>query len=44
MLLIGKDTLKVLEARFDLKHNMGIVPGAGYFHGKVLREKVVRDI
>ena len=23
MLLIGKDTLKVLEARFDLKNNIG---------------------
>ena len=28
MLLIGKDTLKVLEARFDLKNNIGFFPGA----------------
>ena len=28
-LLIGKDTLKVLEARFGLKDNIGIFPGAG---------------
>ena len=34
MLLIGKDTLKVLEARFDLKNNVGNVPGAGDFLGK----------
>ena len=26
MLLIGRDTLKVLEARFDLKNNIGIFP------------------
>ena len=38
MLLIGKDTLKVLEARFDLKSNSGIFPGAGDLLGKVLRE------
>ena len=38
MLLIGKDTLKVLEARFDLKNNIGIFPGAGDFQGKVWRE------
>ena len=38
MLLIGKDTLKVLEARFGLKNNIGIFPSAGYFQGKVLRE------
>ena len=38
MLLIGKDTLKVLEARFDLKNNIGIFPGAGDLQGKVLRE------
>ena len=35
MLLIVKDTLKVLEARFD---NIGIFPGAGHFEWKVLRE------
>ena len=38
MLLIGKDKFKVLEARFDLKNNIGIFPGPGYFEGKVLRE------
>ena len=38
MLLIGKDTLKVLDARFDLKKNIGIFPGAGEFEDKVLRE------
>ena len=38
MLLIGKNTLKVLEARFDLKNNIGIFPGAGDFQGNVLRE------
>ena len=38
MLLIGKDTLKVLEARSDLKNDIGIFPGAGDFEGKVLRE------
>ena len=37
MLLIGKVTLKVLEARFDLKNNSCIFLGAGYFQGKVLR-------
>ena len=31
MLLIGKDTLKVFEARFDLNKNIGIFPGAGDF-------------
>ena len=35
MLLIGKDTLKVVEARFDLKNNIGIFPGAGDLQGKV---------
>ena len=35
MLLIGKDTLKALEARFDLQNNIGIFPGAGDLHGKV---------
>ena len=29
VLLIGKDTLKVLEARNDLKHNIGICADAG---------------
>ena len=38
MLLIGKDTLKVLEARFDLKNNIRIFQEAGDFEGKVLRE------
>ena len=38
MLLIGKETLIVLEARFDLKNNIGNFPGAGDFEGKVLRE------
>ena len=38
MLLIGKDTLNVLDARLDLKHNIGIFPGAGDLQGKVLRE------
>ena len=39
MLLIGgKHTLKVLEARFDLKNNIGNFSGAGDCHGKVLRE------
>ena len=39
MLLIGKDTLKVLKARFvDLKNNIDIFPSAGDFDGKVLRE------
>ena len=38
LLLIGKDTLKVLEARFDLKNNIGIFPGAADLEGKVLRE------
>ena len=33
---IGTDTLKVLEARFDLKNKNGIFPGAGDFQGKVL--------
>ena len=38
MLLIGSDTLKVLEARFDLKNNIGTFPGAGDFEGKMLRD------
>ena len=38
ILLIGKDTLKVLEARFDLKNNIGIVPDAGDLQGNVLGE------
>ena len=38
MLLMGKDTLNVLEARFDLKNNIGIFPDAGDLQGKVLRE------
>ena len=38
MLLTGKDTLKVLEARFDLKNNIGFFPSAGDLQGKVLRE------
>ena len=38
MRLIGKDTLKVLEAPFDLENHIGIVPGAGYFQVNVLRE------
>ena len=37
MLLIGKDTLKVLEAKFGLNNNIGIFSGAGDFEGKVLR-------
>ena len=28
MLLIGKGTLNVLEARLDMKNNIGIFPGA----------------
>ena len=38
MLLIDKDTLRVSEARFDLKNNLGLIPGVGDFEGKVLRE------
>ena len=38
MLLIGKDTLKVLEARFHKKNNIRFFPGAGDLEGKVLRE------
>ena len=38
MLLIGTDTLKVLEARFDFRNKIGIFPGAGDYQGKVLRE------
>ena len=38
VLLRGKDTLKVLEARFGLKNNFGIFPDAGDFQGEVLRE------
>ena len=41
VLLIGQDTLKVLDARFDLKNNVGIYPGAGDVEGKVLREKEI---
>ena len=40
MLLIGKDTLKVLEARFNLKNNIGNFPSDGDFEGKVLRESL----
>ena len=29
MLFIGKDMLKVLEKRFDLKNYIGMFPGAG---------------
>ena len=43
-LLIGKDTLKVLEARFDLKNNIGILPSAGDLLGKVLRESRARHL
>ena len=38
MLLIGKDTLKVLEAGFNLINNIGIFPGAAGFQGEVSRE------
>ena len=38
MLLIGKDTLKVLEARFNPKNHVDIFLAAGDFQGKVLRE------
>ena len=38
LLFIGKDTLKLLEARFDLKINIGMFPGAGVFQGEMLRE------
>ena len=38
LLLIVKDTLKVLEAQFDLKNIIGIFPGAGDLQGEVLRE------
>ena len=44
MLLTSKDTLKVLEARFDLKNNIGIFPSAGDFQGKVLRESCTRHL
>ena len=44
MLLIGKDTLKVLEARFDLNNNIGIFAGTGDFQGKVLRESRARHL
>ena len=40
LLLIGKDTLKVLEARFDLKNNIGNFPSDGDLEGKVLRESL----
>ena len=43
MLLIGKDTLKVLEARFDLKNNLGFFRVLEIFRVKCC-EKVVRDI
>ena len=43
MLLIGKYTLKVLEARFDLKNNIGIYPGLEISKEKNC-EKVVQDI
>ena len=33
MLLIGRDTMKVLEARFDLKNNIGIFPMCWRFSG-----------
>ena len=36
MLFIGEDTLKVLEARFDLKNDIGIFPALEIFEGKVL--------
>ena len=42
MLLIGKDTLKVLEARFDSKNN--IFPRACDLHDKVLRESRARHL
>ena len=39
MLLIVKDTMKVLEARFDLKNNIGIFPRFWRFSGQsVARE------
>ena len=41
MLLIGKYMLKVLEARFDLKNNIGIYPG---LQGKELRENRARHL
>ena len=34
MLLIGIDTLKVSEARFNLQNNIGLFPDAGDFEGK----------
>ena len=34
LLLIGKDTLKVFEARLGLENNIGCFPGAGDFQGK----------
>ena len=37
MLLIGEDTLKVLEARFDLKNNIGIFQMLETMRGKELR-------
>ena len=36
MLLIGKDTLKVFEARLGLENNIGCFPRAGHFQGKML--------
>ena len=45
MLLIGEDTLQVLEARyFFKKKNIGIVLCAGDFHGKILREIRARHL
>ena len=38
MLLVGKNTFKVLQARFGLENKIGIFPSAGDFQGKVLRE------
>ena len=38
MLLLGTDTLKVFEARFDLTNNIENFPGAGDLQGTVLRE------
>ena len=44
MLLIGKDTLKVLEGRFDLKNNIDIFPHAGDLQGDVLGESRAGDL
>ena len=43
MLLIGKDTLTGLEARFELKNNIGIFQVLEIFRVKCC-EIVVRDI